>query len=409
VDADFGGRPKPETLWAEVFTSAESLKHARRHVEDWMRNSYREVALALQPAEAYVMPQPLGVIGVISPWNYPVFLAFSPLAGAIAAGNRVMLKPSELTPQTAALLASLIGGAFPKDQIAVVTGDAETGKAFSALPFDHLLFTGSTQVGRHVMRAAAENLTPVTLELGGKSPVLVSEDANLKRAADDIAYGKWLNAGQTCIAPDYILTPRSITDRFLELLAEAARRRFSEQYTSIINERHFDRLRQYVEEARSRGVEVRELVPVSGTRKLPPTLLLDPPDDLRVMQEEIFGPVLPVKRVGGLDEAIAYVNARPRPLALYLFARSAKVKEHVLTHTVAGGVVINDTLLHCACEDLPFGGVGESGMGAYHGYEGFATFSRMKPVFARTLPGLGGGTRPPYGKTSELLQKLMIR
>jgi coniferyl-aldehyde dehydrogenase len=409
VDEDFGGRPVPETKWAEVFTSAQSLRYARQRVSEWMQKSYREVGLALKPAQAYVMPQPLGVVGIISPWNYPVFLAFGPLAGAIAAGNRVMLKPSELTPRTSDVLAEIIASRFPADHISVVTGDAEVGKAFSSLPFDHLLFTGSTQVGRHVMRAAADNLTPVTLELGGKSPVIIAEDANLKRAADDIAYGKWLNAGQTCIAPDYLLVPTSIHDRFVELLTAAARARFSEQYTSIINQRHYDRLQGYIDEARARGVRTQELVSVSGTRKLAPTLLFDPPSDLRVMQEEIFGPVLPVKRVADLQEAISFVNSRPRPLALYLFSKNSKTKEHVLTHTVAGGVVINDTLLHCACDDLPFGGVGESGMGAYHGREGFETFSRMKPVFARTLPGLGGSTRPPYGKQQEHLQKLMIR
>ena len=416
IDADFGGRSRYEVLFSEVYVAANAIRHARRHVKEWMQPRSRPVGWPLQPARASVMPQPLGVVGIIVPWNYPVFLGISPLAGALAAGNRVMLKPSEHTPRTSEAMAKLIADTFPRGLVTVVTGDASVGQAFTKLPFDHMLFTGSTAVGREVMRAAAENLTPVTLELGGKSPAIVAPDANLKRAAADIAYGKLLNAGQTCIAPDYVLVHNDSVEDLIAALRGAVQSYYPNGardtgYTAIINPTHYQRLRRYVEDARDRGVRTIVLggeAPRDGGRKLPPTLLVDPPDDLAVMHEEIFGPVLPLKTYHSIDEAIEYVNTRPRPLALYLFTRSRKTTRQVLQRTIAGGVCVNDTLLHIADDDLPFGGVGASGMGHYHGREGFDTFSKLKPVFQRRWPGLGRTLRPPYTRLHDWMARFLI-
>ena len=413
VNRDFGCRSKQETIFAEIFTTREAIKNARGNLQDWMRRRYRDVPLTLQPAKSWVEPQPLGVVGIIAPWNYPVLLALGPLAAALAAGNRVMLKPSEFTPATAALLQRLLGEVFAEDHVAVITGDAEVGRAFASLPFDHLLFTGSTAVGRAVMRAAAENLTPVTLELGGKSPALIAEDADLGKAADDIAYGKVFNAGQTCIAPDYVLAPRAKRAELIEALRAAARKFYpqgaaDENYTAIVNDRHYARLRGYCEEIARRGVETVPLFAESGGRKIAPTLVLEPPDDLAVMQDEIFGPLLPVKTYETFAEALGYINARPRPLTLYLFTRSSGVRDEVARRTISGSLCVNDTLVHVADENLPFGGVGASGMGCYHGREGFETFSKLKPVFVRTVSGAGGVIRPPYGKVHRWMRKLLV-
>jgi acyl-CoA reductase-like NAD-dependent aldehyde dehydrogenase len=392
-----------------------SIRHAYRHVARWMACRPREIGWQLQPARAYVLPQPLGVIGIVAPWNYPVFLTAAPLAGALAAGNRAMIKPSEYAPRTAALLADILHRTFPRDLVAVVNGDAAAGREFVSLPFDHLLFTGSATVGREVMRAASENLTPVTLELGGKSPAIIAPDADLRRAAEDIAYGKLLNAGQTCIAPDYALVPASRVRAFAEAMRDAVERYYpaaaaNPDYTAIINERHYDRLQAYLEEARGKGAEVIEIDPrAAAGRKIAPALIIDPPDEIAVMREEIFGPLLPVKSYGHIDEAIAYVNERPRPLALYVFGQDQKLIDRVLERTVSGGVCVNDTLLHIAAEDLPFGGAGPSGIGQYHGQAGFDAFSKLKPVFRRRWPGLSRLLRPPYGRVHAWLRRVLIR
>jgi coniferyl-aldehyde dehydrogenase len=414
IDADFGGRSRTEVLYSEVFVSIHAIRNAVDHLDDWMQERPVPVDWPLQPARAYVIPQPVGVVGVISSWNYPIFVSLAPIAGALAAGNRVMLKPSEFTPRTSALLAELFSETFSTDHVTVVQGDAEVGKAFASLPFDHLIFTGSTAVGRQIMRAAAENLTPVTLELGGKSPAIVADDARFSRAAADIVYGKFLNAGQTCIAPDYVLVPKSLRDKFVAHLREAVAKQYpnagsNADYTSIINERQHDRLQGYLAEARAAGVEVVELGGPSTGRKMVPALVLDPPDELRLMQDEIFGPILPVKSYAEIDEAIEYVNARPRPLALYLFASSERLIDRVLKNTVAGGVCVNDTLVQIVAENLPFGGAGASGFGAYHGQTGFDTFSKLKPVFRRQGIGLGVSLRPPYGKIHEWMRRILIR
>jgi coniferyl-aldehyde dehydrogenase len=325
-----------------------------------------------------------------------------------------MLKPSEFTPATTTALAKMIAATFPVDHVALVTGDAEVGRAFTSLPFDHLLFTGSTTVGRHVMLAAAEHLTPVTLELGGKCPVLIAPDAKLKHVAAEVAYGKLINCGQSCTAPDYVLVPRDRMEAFAEAFRKAALRFYpdgaaSADYTSILRPPHAERLVRLLTEARARGVRVHEVFPEAGAQRLGPALLFDPPDDLAVMQEEIFGPLLPLKPYDSLDEALAYVNARPRPLALYLFSRDQRVIERVLARTVSGGAVINDTMVQVACESLPFGGVGASGMGRYHGREGFDTFSHLKPVFARRRRGFAAMLRPPTTRMHEWFRRLTLR
>ena len=418
ISADFGNRSRHETLLADVWPVLASARYTLRHLSFWMKPKRVPVGLELFPASARIVYQPLGVAGIISPWNYPFSLAMVPLIAALAAGNRVMLKPSELTPRTSEFLASFLAKLFPADRVATVLGGPETGAAFAALPFDHLLYTGSTTVGRHIMAAAAANLTPVTLELGGKSPCILAGDAPLAVAAESIASGKLLNAGQTCIAPDYVLVPQQRREAFIGHLQDAIAKFYpslksNPDYTSIVNARHYGRIVRYIEEARQRGVRVIEINPSNETlvpdeRKIAPTLLIDPPDDLAAMQEEIFGPVLPIVSYGTLDDAIAYVNARPRPLALYFFGPDRSSREKVLTRTVSGGVTVNDTLLHYAAESLPFGGVGTSGMGAYHGEFGFQTFSHRKSVFLQNPINGTPLLRPPFGKLTDRMLKFIL-
>jgi len=416
LDQDFGGRCLAEVRYSEIFVSLQSLRHAKRHLKTWMKPRRVPVAMALQRAQAWVMPQPLGVVGIVVPWNYPLFMTMGPIAGALAAGNRVMLKLSEFAPATSSALARMFAECFAPDLVTAVEGDAEVAKAFVRLPFDHLLFTGSTTVGRQVMHAAADNLTPVTLELGGKSPVVLAPDADFSAAAGSVVYGKFLNAGQTCIAPDYALVPANRLEEFVAILRTEIEKQYpgateNHDYTSIINEKQCGRLQRYLEEARAAGTRVIAIPeqPSAATRRIPPTLVIDPPDQLRLMQEEIFGPILPVKPYQTLDEAIGYINARPRPLALYLYTRSSQVKDEVLKRTVSGGVSINDTLLHIAVEDLPFGGVGPSGLGHYHGRAGFDTFSKLKPVFERRGFAAGAALRPPYGRLHDRVMRFLIR
>jgi coniferyl-aldehyde dehydrogenase len=420
ISRDFGNRSQHETLVSEVFLVLSAIKHTKAHLREWMETEEREVAFVFLPARIEVRPQPLGVVGIISPWNYPLQLALTPLVQVLAAGNRAMLKPSELVPETAALLHDLVAEAFPADKVTVVTGGPEVGEEFSRLAFDHLVFTGSTRVGKMVMRAASENLVPLTLELGGKSPTLVAEDFNVRTAAERIMAGKLFNAGQTCIAPDYVLVPTRSRDAFVEACKAAVAKMYptlqnNPDYTSIVSDRHFSRLTSYLEDAETRGARVVELNPAgetldaaSGRRKLAPTLVLDPDDAMTVMQEEIFGPILPIVTYETLDQAIAYVNDRPRPLALYLFSHDKAATERVLCETVSGGVTVNETMLHFAQDDLPFGGVGPSGMGAYHAREGFDAFTKKKPVFHQSRVNTTGLLRPPYGKLVERMVKFLV-
>ena len=411
ISADFGNRSADETRLAEIMPSLHGIHYARRRLQRWMKPSRRSVGLAFQPASAKVVYQPLGVVGIIVPWNYPLYLAIGPLIGALAAGNRVMLKMSESTSATGLLLKDLLAQVFPEDQVVVVLGEADVGIAFSRLPFDHLLFTGSTSIGRQVMRAAAENLTPVTLELGGKSPAIVSANVPLADAAERIAFGKTLNAGQTCVAPDYVLVPRARIEGFIEAYRQVIRRFYPQlsdnpDYTSIINPRQQARLQDYLDDAQARGARLLPLFEQSQDRRMPHHLLLDVSDEMRVMQDEIFGPLLPIVPYDDLEQALAYVNARPRPLALYYFGYDKAEQQTVLERTHSGGVCLNDTLLHVAQDDLPFGGVGPSGMGHYHGHEGFLTFSKAKGVFIKQRFNASRLIYPPYGKA---LQKLVYR
>jgi coniferyl-aldehyde dehydrogenase len=418
IARDFGHRSKHETMVADIFVILSSIKHTKAHLRDWMEPEDRETSWVFLPATSRILYQPLGVVGIISPWNYPVQLALAPLVAALAAGNRAMIKPSELVPETAALLHDLIAATFPDDQVSVVTGGTEVGEAFSKLPLDHLVFTGSTRVGKAVMRAASENLVPVTLELGGKSPAIVGSDFNTRVAAERIMAGKTYNAGQTCVAPDYVMLPAGKRDAFVEECKVSVAKMFptlekNPDYTTIVNDRHYARVRSYVDDAKSRGAKVVELNPASEaleatTRKMAPTLVLDPTEEMLCMQEEIFGPILPVLTYTQLDEAIAYVNGRPRPLALYYFGHSRSAIERVLSQTISGGVTINETMLHVAQEDLPFGGVGPSGMGHYHGHEGFQSFSKKKAVFHQSRINTTGLLRPPYGKVADRLIRFLM-
>jgi len=409
ISDDFGTRSSTEIRITEIMLLQSGIRHAIRHLTRWMKPRRVATALAYRPGRSLVIRQPLGVVGIISPWNYPLQLALAPLIGALAAGNRAMIKPSELTPQFSAALRTVVAETFAPDEVHVVTGDAVVGKAFAALPFDHLVFTGSTAIGREVAQAAAKNLTPVTLELGGKSPAIIDASCDLDGVVDRLAWGKLINAGQTCIAPDYVLVPRGDVDRFVRELRTSMTRlyptfRGNPDYTSIVSERHLQRLRDLVADAGARGARIVEIEPSTdaigrSNRQMAPTLLLDVDDDMRVMREEIFGPVLPIVPYDTLADALNYVNQRDRPLALYWFGTNRAAREQVLVGTIAGGVSVNDTLLHIAQEELPFGGIGPSGQGHYHGEFGFRQFSKEKPVFVQSRFSGAGIIRPPYKRS----------
>ena len=409
---DFGHRSVHQSTFTDVVSSITPLKDARSKVKKWMRPEKRKTAMpfSLLGSSSRVEYQPLGVVGVISPWNFPVQLTFAPLSGIFAAGNRVMIKPSEFTPLTSQAMKDAFASAFDETEVAVFVGGPETGGNFSSLPFDHLLFTGATSIAKHVMRAAAENLVPVTLELGGKSPVIVSDTADLQQTADRVMFGKTLNAGQICLAPDYVMLPEGKAQEFVESSTRAVENMYptlldNPDYTSVINQRHFDRINGYVEDAREKGAKVVEINPADEDfrqqphHKIPPTLILDPSDEMAVMQEEIFGPVLPVKTYAKVDEAIDYVNANDRPLGLYYFGKNGGEEREVLNRTTSGGVTVNDVIMHISQEDLPFGGVGPSGMGSYHGFDGFKTFSHAKAVYRQTgVEAIAKMMRPPWGE-----------
>ena len=418
VSRDFRARAVAETRLLEIFPSLEAIAHARRHLRSWMKARRARTNFWFLPGRSRVMTQPLGVAGIVVPWNYPLYLAIGPAVSALAAGNRVMIKMSESAPAMGELLAALVAGRFAPEVLTIVNGGPEVAREFTALPFDHLLFTGSTEVGRHVMRAAAANLTPVTLELGGKSPAIVGRGIDVAEAADRILFGKCLNAGQTCVAPDYVLVPRERLDAFTAAAATTVGRLYprladNPDYTAIIDERHRARLAAWRDEARAAGARVVEINPAgedfSQSPKLPPTLILDAPADARVMRDEIFGPLLPVVPYDTTNEAIDYVNARPRPLALYIFDSDRSAVETVLARTVSGGASVNETFLHLAQDDLPFGGVGPSGMGEYHGRAGFDAFSKKKAVFYQSRVNGLKLFRPPYGKRFDALVRLLSR
>ena len=419
VQADFGVRSLQLTEIADLFVLRTMLSHTIKHLKKWMRPTKVRTPFYLLPSHAYLQRQPLGVVGVVSPWNYPVQLSLGPVITALAAGNRVMLKPSELTPQTSALMGELLGDAFAPDEVCVVLGDGEVSSVFCGLPFDHLFFTGSTAVGRIVAKAAAVNLTPTTLELGGKSPCVIDASCDLDKAAIKIAHGKLLNAGQTCIAPDYVLLPRGMEAAFADAFAKAVAQLFptiagNPDYAAIISPRHHERLQALLAHATSEGARLQVVNPGGGegegnARQMAPVLVFDAPPTSKLITEEIFGPVLPVLPYDSLSDAITYINAHPRPLALYWFGTDNASRDKVLSQTVSGGVTVNDTLMHIAHENLPFGGVGESGWGSYHGEAGFLRLSQQKPVMVSSKWARGALFYPPYGKRFDQVMGLLKR
>ena len=414
--ADFGHRSLDQSQRTDIEGSIGPLKHAKKNLRQWMKPERRKVMfpLGLFGAKGRIEYQPLGVVGCISPWNFPVNLTFSPLGGIFAAGNRTMIKPSEFTAQTSKLMKELFAEAYDEDEVAVFTGGPDVGGAFSRLPFDHLLFTGATSIAKHVMRAAAENLVPVTLELGGKSPVVIGRSADMKLAASNIMAGKTMNAGQICLAPDYVFLPEESRDEFVDSARDSVASMYpnlkdNPDYTSIVNERHFDRLNGYLDDAKAKGADLVEINPANEDfsqqehHRIPPTIILNPTEDMQVMQDEIFGPILPVKQYKDLDEPLDYINSHDRPLGLYYFGKEKSEENKVLNHTTSGGVTVNDVVMHVAQEDLPFGGVGPSGMGSYHGIDGFKNFSHAKAIYtqSKTVSKMAAAMmRPPYKKAS---------
>ncbi len=412
---DFGNRSRHQSQMSEVLAVMSAVKHAIEQVETWMKTDKRKVMFPLNlfGTKARVEQQPKGVIGNISTWNFPVYVGISPLAGIFAAGNRAMIKFSELSPQTSALTQQLIAKYFDETECVGITGGPEVGAEFASMPFNHILFTGGTGIGRHILQAAANNLTPVTLELGGKSPVIVGRSYEINKAADRIMLGKALNMGQACLAPDYCFVPREQKEAFVSAIVDIFSKFFptiigNPDYTAIINARHHQRIINMIQDAKDKGAELREINPANedfstqkeGELKIPMTLVIDPSDDMQVMREELFAPILCIKTYDDINECIQYINSRPRPLGLYYFGEDAEEERLVLDRTISGGVTVNDVLSHASCEDLPFGGIGHSGMGNYHGHEGFLTFSHQKAVFHQTKIDVIklAGMKPPYSK-----------
>jgi coniferyl-aldehyde dehydrogenase len=417
ISADFGHRSATETAIAETLLVLGEIKHATRHLKKWMAPRRVSTALQFQPAKNRLVPQPLGVVGIIAPWNYPLQLTLAPAVGALAAGNRIMIKPSELVPRFSALLREVIAAKFDASEMVVTGIEDEIAKSFAALPFDHLIFTGSTRVGRLVAEAAGRNLTPVTLELGGKSPVIIDVSADLDEAATRIAYGKLLNAGQTCIAPDYVLLPETMVQDFAGKLERHMQRMYgtdpgNADYTSIISDRHYARLEGLVADAAAKGARIVQAAKPNdpawrSKRKFPPTLVVGAAPDMTIMQEEIFGPLLPIVGCKNAGEPVSWINRHDRPLALYWFGKDDAARDEVLSRTVSGGVTVNDCLFHFTQINQPMGGVGASGIGAYHGEWGFNTLSKLKPVFYRSPFNRLADLYPPYGAKIARLQKLL--
>lgn len=417
ISEDFGNRAYAETTIAEMLVIQGGIKHALKHTQKWMRARKAPTAMHYKPAQNRIIPQPLGVIGIISPWNYPLQLAIMPLIGALGAGNRVMIKPSEYTPRLSTLLKNVLAQVFDDTEVFVATGGVEVASAFSSLPFDHLLFTGSTTVGRIVAEAAAKNLTPCTLELGGKSPTIIDPSANMDLAVPRIVNGKTLNAGQTCVAPDYVLMPSANISAFSDAAIKKAEEFYpvhagNADYTSIIADSHYARLQNLLEDAEAKGATLRtagndDKQQLAKERRVPLTIVTNTTPDMKIMQEEIFGPLLPVVASETLDDALSYVQDRERPLALYWFGEDTAKREKVLTQSISGGVSVNDCAWHVIQEDIPFGGVGPSGMGSYHGEHGFQTFSHMKGVFMQSRFSQGKALFPPYTAKSQKMIGLM--
>jgi len=402
INADFGHRAFEESMMAELFTSVDGIRDARKRLKKWMRPQKRHVSILFATGSNRVIPQPKGVVGVVAPWNYPLFLTAGPLTSILAAGNRAMVKMATNSQHLCRLLAEKVRAVFPEDTVAILPG--VRAQDFSTLPYDHIIFTGSADAGRTVMRSAAENLTPVTLELGGKSPTVICDDFDVDEAASRILYAKFLNAGQTCLAPDYLLVPEGKREQLVAAAKRIMPERYPDtnqpSYTSVIDEKSYKRLRATLEDARQKGAQVVPLVPGmtfnDQLRKIPPHMVLDVTDDMTIMQEEIFGPLLPVKTYRTIDDVIAYVNGRDRPLGFYVFTNDAATEEKLVYSTISGGVTVNNCMLHVAQHDMPFGGIGSSGMGHYHGYEGFLEFSKLRPVFKNPRLSMLHMFYPPY-------------
>jgi len=414
ISADFGNRSRFETALLETMVTLSAIRYARKNVRWWMEPAYQEVDLTFWPGSAWIRREPLGVIGVVSPWNYPLQLALSPLVDIIAGGNRAIIKPSEQTPNFSDLLHRAVSETFAEEEVGVVTGGPEVASEFTRLPFDHLVFTGSTSIGRKVAQAAADGLVPTTLELGGKSPVVICPSGSMTKAVKAIAYGKFINAGQTCIAPDYVMAPRERMIELAEQVLAEARRSYPDvggDYSSMISERAFDRMTAAIAEAEQGGAKIlRHPAPADRSKRLlPPIVVLDAPENCMLMREEIFGPVLPIVGYDTLDDALEWINSHPHPLALYIFAEDRKEQTKVIDRTQSGGVTVNGTLLHIAQEGLPFGGVGASGMGAYHGRAGFDRFTHARAVFKTGFFNAASWLAPPYGKRAKRLLKFLMR
>ena len=416
MNADFGSRSFEGSMMTDIVSTIGFGKYCLKNMDHWAAPDKRSVRfpLGLMGAKAEVRYEPKGVIGIMSPWNFPVNLSFGPLMQVLAAGNRAMIKPSEFTPATSDRMRELVADAFDEDEESVITGGPDVAQAFSSLPLDHLVFTGSTATGRKVMEAAAKNLVPVTLELGGKSPTIIGKGADLTRAGERIALGKMLNAGQICLAPDYLLVPEDQEEGVVAAVQLGVHQMYptlldNEDYTAIISDKHFERLKGIVEDAKAKGAEAIEVNPANesfssaNTRKMPLTILRNVTDDMKAMQEEIFGPVLPVKTYKAIDEAVDYINDHDRPLGLYYFGSNAKEQEHVLDRTISGGVTVNDVIFHISVEDMPFGGVGPSGIGSYHGPEGFREFSHARSTYQQPKIDIAklAGLKPPYGDAAK--------
>ena len=415
INKDFGHRSAEETKLLEIFTSVDGIRDARKKVAKWMKPQRRHVSVLFATGKNRVIPQPKGVVGIVVPWNYPVFLSFGPLTSALAAGNRCMVKMAANSSNLRELLARKFAEKFSEDTVAILPG--VRGSEFSSLPFDHILFTGSADAGRTVMSAAAGNLTPVTLELGGKSPTIICDDYDVEKAMSRILYAKFVNAGQTCLAPDYLMVPEGKREEVVAAAKKILPQRYPDtndvSFTSVIDEKSYRRLRATLEDAEKKGAEIVNLVPGASfndvMRKFPPTLVLGVTDEMQIMREEIFGPMLPVKTYRSLDEVLEYVNSKDRPLGLYFFTDDKQVQEKLLYNTISGGVTINNCVFHVAQHDMPFGGVGASGMGHYHGHDGFVEFSKMRPVFTNPKVSAMEQFYPPYKKMHTRIFNLLLK
>ncbi|MFC3150074.1 coniferyl aldehyde dehydrogenase [Litoribrevibacter euphylliae] len=417
VSMDFGNRSESETLMAEIFPLLDAINYSKARIKKWMKSEKRKTPMTLMPAQVELMYQPLGVVGIVVPWNFPLFLGLSPLVSALAAGNRAMIKMSEFAPNTAEVVKKIIESCFIDDEVAVFTGEVDVSSEFTKLPFDHLVFTGATSVGKLVMRAASEHLTPVTLELGGKSPTIIHDSFPIEEAAQRIAFGKAMNAGQICVSPDYIFCPRHKVHAFVEAFIKAISKSYpslktNDDWTSIINDRQLARLQSYLQDAKEKGANVLPINPqeesFEGGRKMPMTLVLDTNETMLIEQEELFGPILPIKPYDDIEEALLYINQRPRPLALYYFDWDKQRAADIVSRTHSGGVCINDTLSHVMVDDAPFGGIGPSGMGHYHGKEGFINFSKAKTIVHKGTINTAKYIAPPWNNLPfNLLKKLL--